>query len=171
LVNHTLRFDNNEWAIIIAILINILIFRLLPKRLPKEITPLIVLLSMSYPKILDHTMAVNPFNLYDIMDTDRYEFFDLALYGVYPAFGYLFIYLLDSYNPKGIKLVLYFITWSVVSIGMEFLLVNLHVFVYTGWKLIYSLPIYLVVLVLTYLFYQLLKYYRVKKPLLIKGSE
>jgi hypothetical protein len=159
------HFDENEWTIIIAIIFNLLIFSLLPKRLPKEITPLIVLLSISYPKIMDHTMAVEPFDLYDLTDTEKYEIFDLALYGVYPAFGYLFIYIYDYFQWKGLKLVLYFIVWSLFSAGLEFLLVKLHVFVYEGWKIIYSLPIYIVVLSLTYLFYKFLIFYRKENPL------
>jgi hypothetical protein len=156
------KFDENEWTILIAILFNILIFILMPKRIPKEITPLIVLLSISFPKIMDHSMGVEPYNLYDLTDSSKYEIFDLVLYGVYPAFGYLFVYFLDYFNFKGIKLVLYFIVCSLFAFVFEFLLVKLHVFVYTGWKLIYSLPIYIVVLSLTFLFYKFVTYYRNK---------
>lgn len=152
------KFDENEWTIIITVLLNIVIFIFMPKKLPKEITPLIVLLSISFPKIMDQSMAIKPLNFYNITDSGKYELFDLILYGVYPAFGYLFVYFLDY--VKGIKLVLYLIAWSLLSAALEFLFVKLHVFVYTGWKLIYSLPIYLIVLSLTYLFYRFVTYYR-----------
>jgi hypothetical protein len=76
------KFDENEWTILIALIANILIFMFLPKKLPKEITPLIVLLSISFPKIMDHSMGVKPYNLYDLTDTNKYELFDLLLYGV-----------------------------------------------------------------------------------------
>ena len=162
LLYYPTKWDENEWTIITAILFNILIFKYLPKRIPKETTPLIVLLSVSFPKVMDHTMAVDPFNLYDLTDSSKYEIFDLALYGVYPVFGYLFIYLLDFFNFKGFKLILYLMVWSLLSVVFEFVLFKLHVFVYTGWKLIYSLPIYLVVLSITFLFYKFVTYYRLK---------
>jgi hypothetical protein len=156
------KFDENEWTILIGILFNILIFIFLPKRIPKEITPLIVLLSISFPKIMDHSMGVEPYNFYDLTDSSKYEIFDLALYGVYPAFGYLFVYFLDYFNLKGLKVVLYIFVWNLFAVVAEFLLIKLHVFVYTGWKLIYSLPVYLVVLILTFLFYKFVSFYRNK---------
>ncbi|MEH7097159.1 hypothetical protein [Neobacillus vireti] len=158
------KFDGNEWAIILALLFNIFVFIFLPKRIPKKITPHLVLLSISFPKIMDTTLAVKPLNLYDLNDTFQYEFFDLALYGVYPAFGYLFIYIYDYYKFKGFGLVLYFIGWSLAGVGVELLLVYLHVFVYKGWHLIYSLAIYILVLPLTFLFYKFVSYYLIEKP-------
>jgi hypothetical protein len=157
------KFDGNEWAIILALLFNILIFTFLPKRIPKEITPLLVLLSISFPKIMDTTLAVKPLNLYDLNDTSHYEIFDLALYGVYPAFGYLFIYIYDYYKFKGFGLVVYFICWSLAGVSVELVLVLLHVFVYKGWHLIYSLPIYILVLSLTFLFYRFVSNYLIEK--------
>jgi hypothetical protein len=156
------KFDENEWAIIVAVIINIFIFSFLPKKIPKEITPLIVLLSISLPKVMDHSMALKPFNLYNITDTSKYELFDLFLYAAYPAFGYLFVYFSDYF--RGLKLVLYLLFWNMIAIGIEFLLVKFHVYVYTGWKLIYSLPIYSVVISITYLFYKFATYYNNKNP-------
>ncbi|MGD7022218.1 hypothetical protein ACQCVK_06480 [Rossellomorea vietnamensis] len=154
------KFDINEWTIIAIVIFNISIFFFMHKRIPKEITPLIVLLSISFPKVLDHSMAVKPFNFYDITDTNKYELFDLILYGAYPAFGYLFVYFLDYFNMKGKKLVLYFLSWTLISVAFELLLVKLHVYVYTGWKIVYSLPVYIIVLSLTFLFYKFLIYYK-----------
>ncbi len=156
------KFDANEWTIIIIVLLNIAIFAFMPKRIPKEITPLIVLLSISFPKVLDHSMGVKPFDLYDISDYHEYELIDLILYGAYPAFGYLFIYILDYFNFKGLKLVFYFLTWTIFAVVFELLLVKLNVYVYTGWKIVYSLPVYSIVLSLTYLFYKLIMYYHKK---------
>lgn len=154
------KFDENEWTIIIAVLFNLLIFKFMPKKLPKEIIPLIVLISISFPKILDHTIAIKPYNFYDLTDTKHYEIFDLILYAVYPAFGYLFVYFVEYF--KGLKLVLYFLIWCLISGVMEFFFVKLHVYTYNHWKLIYSMAIYVVVLALTYLFYKFVDYYRRK---------
>lgn len=154
------KFDENEWTVLLLITINVLLFTFLPKRLPKEITPLIILLSISYPQIIDHTIGADPYNFYDITDTKKLELFDILLYAGYPAFGYLFVYIYDKYNFKNIKLIMYFIAWSLFSVMFEFLMVKLHVFNYIGWKLIYSLPIYLVTLSITLLFYKFVKIYK-----------
>jgi hypothetical protein len=153
------KFDINEWTIIITVIFNIVIFFFVQKGIPKEVTPLIVLFSISFPKVMDHSMAVKPFNLYDLTDTHKYELFDVILYGAYPAFGYLFVYFLDYFNFKGKKIVLYLLSWTFFSVVFELLLVKLHVFVYTGWKIVYSLPVYLIVLSLMFLFYRFLIYY------------
>ncbi|MCM3023454.1 hypothetical protein M3576_08960 [Weizmannia ginsengihumi] len=157
------KFDENEWTILIVILFNLLILMLLPKKIPKEITPLIALLSISYPKIMDHSMAVKPYNLYNLTDSGKYELFDLALYAVYPAFGYLFVYFLEYVNVSRVLLVVYIVAWSIIGVAVEYLFVILHVFIYTGWKLIYSLPIYLIVIAITYVFYQIATYYHKKE--------
>lgn len=155
------NFDENEWTVLLIIIFNVLLFQFLPKRLPKEITPLIVLLSISFPQIIDHTIGADPHNFYDITDTKNLELFDILLYAAYPAFGYLFIYLFDKFHIKNIKLILYFFTWSVFAAIFEFCLVKLHVYQYNGWKLIYSIPIYLVVLSITLLFYKFaISYYQ-----------
>ncbi|QDP40279.1 hypothetical protein [Radiobacillus deserti] len=151
-------FDKSEWTIIAGIVFNILIFTVLPKRIPKQITPLIVLLSISFPTILDHTIAVKPFGLYDLSDSYRYEIFDVILYGVYPAFGFLFVYIYEYFKFEGFKLFFYFIGWSIFAPCFELFLVKLDVYTYTGWKVVYSLPVYTIVLSLTFLFYKLVKF-------------
>jgi len=157
------KFDENEWTIIIAVIISILLFVLLPKRFPKEITPLIVLLSISFPKILDHSIAAKSLNLYNLNDMKQYEIFDVILYAVYPIFGYLFVYILDRYDIKKFKLVWYIVFWTFLGFGTDSLLVKLNVFNYTGWRLIYSLPVYITVLSVTYLFFQFIMQYYNKR--------
>ncbi|MCP8970064.1 hypothetical protein [Ectobacillus ponti] len=133
------------------------------RRLPGDITPLLVLLSISFPKIADHTLGVAPYDLYDITDMKRYGFFNLLLYGVYPAFGYLFIYLYDWLKPRKLAPILYFVVWSLFAVGFEYLLVRIRVFSYHGWHLIYPLPVYLLAMSSLLLFYKGLCWYRQNK--------
>ncbi|WP_409305091.1 hypothetical protein [Peribacillus sp. SCS-155] len=161
-------FDINESVIILLLTMNVLIFMLVPKRLPKAVTSLIVLLSMSFPKVMDHTIAVKPFNYYDLGDSARYEIFDLLSYGVFPAFGYMFIYFIDLLDLKHFKLTLYFIAWSLFAVAVEYIAVKAKIFEYNRWKLIYSLPVYIVVLFITYLFYEFLMQYSKKSKIELK---
>lgn len=155
------HFDQNEWFIIVVILVSLIMYKVLPKRFPKAITAIIVLYSIAMPKILDHTIAVKPYNLYDLTDSSKYELFDLIMYAIYPPFGYLFIYIYDYFKFKGIRFAMYIFFWSIASIGMEFIANQLHVFNYHGWKLIYSLPIYTVIMIINvFLFNFTINYYR-----------
>lgn len=158
------QFDENEWAILFLVFFNLFLFITLPKRMSKELPALIILISLSFPKVMDHSIAVKPFSLYNITDTHNYEIFDILLYGAYPVFGYLFVYLYDYFKLKRMKLVGYIFIWSIIAIIMEFTLVKLHVYVYNGWKIIYSLPLYLIVLNLTLLFYIFIKSYNETHP-------
>jgi hypothetical protein len=155
------HFDQNEWFIIIVILLSLIMFKRLPKRFPKAITTIIVLYSIAMPKIFDHTIAVKPYNLYDLTDSGKYELFDVIMYAIYPPFGYLFIYLYDYFKIKGIRFVLYIFIWALAALGMEFITNKLHVYNYHGWKLIYSLPTYTGVMIIHILLFNFsMRYFR-----------
>lgn len=136
------RFNQNEWFVIILIILNLGLFMILPKRFPTALTVMIILYSIAIPKVLDHTIAVKPFDFYDLNDKNTFELFDLIMDAIYPAFGYLFLYIYDYFNLKGKKFVPYLLIWCMIALGMEWTGVKLVVYDYKGWKLIYSLPIY-----------------------------
>lgn len=146
------QFDVNEWIIIILLLSNIVLFKL-PKKFPSVITVLLVLLSISMAKLPDHTIAIRPFDLYDLNDTQKYELFDLLLYGAYPPFGIICIYLYTWFNIKGIFTLLYILIWSMFAVIFEYFLVFLGVFDYKGWTIFYSFPVYLITVFIYILFY------------------
>ncbi|MGG3471036.1 hypothetical protein ABES02_26650 [Neobacillus pocheonensis] len=164
------HFDENEWFIIIAALLSPLIWKL-PKRIPTEITVIIILLGMAIPKVIDNAIAsISPYDLYRLTDTEKYEIFDVILDMVYLPFGYLCVYFYDKLHPKGIKIVLYILTWAIFSVGFEFIAVKFHVFNYHGWKLIYSFPTYIVVISGILCFYRFLLSYYKKNPSKLNGS-
>jgi hypothetical protein len=156
------KFDANEWFILVGVIVNILVFTFLPKRLPRELIPLLVLLSISFPKVLDHTMAVQPYDFYNINDSKKYELFDLILYGVYPMFGYLFLYIFDIFKPTQMRFLFYILVWTFFAGAFEYILFKIHVFTYTGWHIVFSLPVYLITLCLTFLFYRFVNNYFLK---------
>lgn len=152
-------FDENEWFIIIIILLSTILFKL-PKRLPSEITILILLLSVAIPKIIDHTIATPwPYDLYDLNDSNAFEWFDLILDGIYLPFGYMCVYIYDKLMPKGIKFVLYIVVWTIFAIFFDYISVKFNVFTYHGWKLTYSIPTYIVVISIFLFFYEFVNYY------------
>jgi hypothetical protein len=147
------QFDTNEWCIILLTLFNIILFRL-PKRFPNAITVLIILLSISIAKTIDHTIAVFPVDLYDLNDTKRYELFDLLLYACYPPFGYLCVYFYIRLKKSGLFVLLYIIIWAFFAVIFEYFLVKIHVFKYNGWSIFYSFPTYLIVIFIYLIFFK-----------------
>jgi hypothetical protein len=161
------HFDENEWFIIVIILLSLSLFKL-PKRFPTGITILIIVFSMSLPKIIDHSIAADPYNLYDLNDSNKFELFDVLLDALYPPFGYLCVYLYDLLHPKGYKIVLYILSWTVIGVGFEYIAIQFNVFDHHGWKLIYSLPTYIATLSIYLLFYEFLTQFY-KKTLVINN--
>jgi hypothetical protein len=149
------KFDWNEWFITIILIVNVVLFLLLPKKFPASITIMLLLFGMTQAKTCDFIFD-KLFDLYHTNDLKKYEWFDLLLIGVYPPFSYFYIYIYQTFNFKGISLFIYIVLVGLFSICFEYLAFLVHVFNYTGWKLLYSFPVYLIVLCCTLLFYHLI---------------
>jgi hypothetical protein len=151
------EFDQNEWFLIIALIISFTLILFLPRRFPLSITILIMLFSITVARLSDHLLAGPNIDLYNLMDTGKYDLFDLFLYFLYAPFGYLFVYLYEKLNIKGFWILLYIIICSIAGTMIEGLCVLFDVFNYKGWKLSYSFCFYLAVQALTLLFYHYIK--------------
>lgn len=157
------QFDENEWFTIIGMVLCVLLLRL-PKRMPTEVSYLIVLLSLAIPNIIDHSIAaISPYDAYQLNDSEKYELFDILLSVVYVPFGYLCVYFYVWFRPKKMKIVLYILCWAIFAICFEYVDLRLHVFTYHGWSLVYSFPIYLLVISLILLYYEFLFFQHKKK--------
>lgn len=154
-----LNFDENEWFIILNLLLGVIVVYILPKRFATVITILIMLFSMSIAKIIDHAIAGEPLDLYDIGDQKKYELWDVIGYFMYLPYAYLSIYLYDKLNPKGIFLSVYIILMSLSGIIFEWIAIKFHVFKYEKWTLFYSFSVYLAVSIVHILFFNFLKKY------------
>ncbi|MFB5193326.1 hypothetical protein ACE198_00195 [Neobacillus sp. KR4-4] len=151
------NFDTNEWFVTISIVVTYTFILLLPKRFPLSIAILMLLFSMAYAQVIDHILAGTKFDLYDINDVEKYEWFDFIAWFLYPPFGYAFVYFYDKWSVKGVGVFWYIVSWAIISLGVEVLSFKLHVFTYKGWKFSYSFPIYLVTLCIYLLFFLFLK--------------
>jgi hypothetical protein len=153
------NFDQNEWFVIISLVFLILLLICLPKRFPTSITILIITFSMSLARVVDHLLAGPNINFYDVMDSGKYELFDILCYAPYAPFAYLFVYIYDKWNIKGVKTSLFILIVSLFGIGFEWLTTKpfIDFFKYHNWNIIYSFPIYLVVQPLTLVFLKFIK--------------
>ncbi|MEH7746239.1 hypothetical protein V7659_14530 [Neobacillus drentensis] len=151
------NFDTNEWFITISIVVTYTFMLILPKRFPLSITLLMLLFSMTYAQVIDTILAGTKFDLYDINDVEKYEWFDFITWFLYPPFGYAFVYFYDKWIVKGIGVFWYIVSWAFIALVVEVLSFKLHVFTYKGWKFSYSFPIYLVTLCIYLLVFLYLK--------------
>ncbi|WP_407270948.1 hypothetical protein [Radiobacillus sp. PE A8.2] len=147
------RFDQNEIFVIVAFIISYIIVLLLPKRFPLAITILIMVFASIVARLSDHLISGTLIDLYDVMDTGKYELFDLFVYLLYPPFCYLFIYVYDKCKPTGLSIVLFIIACSIIGMLFEGLCVLFDVFQYKGWKLYYSFSFYLFIQSSTLVFF------------------
>lgn len=152
------KFDINEWFIIIMILVNVIIMLRLPQRLPSTIMLLIMMIGLASAKTLDHIFGTPPLDFFDVNDSPKYELFDLLIYFLYSPFAYYLVYFYDKWHLKGFAAWLYVLAWSVFAIGLDWTCVQLHVYLYKKWTLLYSLPVYLITIGMTLGFFHLLKF-------------
>ena len=147
-------FDQNEWYLIIALFITLLIVSILPRRFPLSITILLFLFAATIARLSDHIFAGLYLDLYDVMDTNKFELFDLLSYFLYMPFAYFFVYFYDKWKIRGIYILLYIVASSLGGVLIEWISHYFHVFDYKWWKIQYSLPIYLIVQPFTLIFFE-----------------
>jgi uncharacterized membrane protein YhdT len=150
-------FNGNEWFAIGLIVVGMAGVLLLPKRFTPMETLFNLLFGVFMGLMFDHTIAVEPFDLYDVGDQAKYQFFDLFSYFMYAPFGYFFIYGCEWLRIKHTGVLLYIIGWTVFAIAVEWIGVKMGLFHYKhGFTILFSIPIYLFVQSLHLILYRLI---------------
>jgi hypothetical protein len=155
------KWDENEiFIIILSVLLSIIAIKMLPKRLPYTTSILIFLFNISMGIAVDHVLAGPPLDLYDVLDTRKFELFDLILYFfVYGPYLYIVMFCYDKWFSKKSKrmkfIFLFFI--ALLNVGLEFIAAKLDVFLYKGWNLFYSFLVYFLAYFLNICLFHLLK--------------
>jgi hypothetical protein len=155
------KFDQNEWFIILNCVLGYSWLIFVPKRYPPVISVLVILFTVTVAIIMDHTIATPPLDLYDLNDRNKYEVTDVITYFMYAPYALLSVYLYDKFNPKGLYFTAYVIMWSLLAVGFEWLAIIFNVFKYHGWTLLYSFSFYLFATTLHFKFFQfILRYFK-----------
>ncbi|WP_438449298.1 hypothetical protein [Gorillibacterium sp. sgz5001074] len=133
-------FDINELFVLLAGLLVVTISAFLPERFTRSQTVFLLLFSFWLAVVVDQTLAVPPYDLYDIMDSSRMDVMDPFLYAVvYPASGYLYFYAASTIGfHRPFRLGLLVLGWSALTLGLEWGSMYLGVFTYQMWNLGYS---------------------------------
>lgn len=151
------RFDQNEWFLLICNLLAYFIILLLPRRFPFSITILLLLFGTVAARLSDVLIASPGFDLYNVMDTPKYDFFDLVTYISYAPFAYLFVYYYDKWKVKGYWVIPFLLLCTTGGTLYEWVNKVFHVFTYKGWQLSYSFNYYFATQCVTLLFYHWIK--------------
>ncbi|GIQ67715.1 hypothetical protein DUZ99_11625 [Xylanibacillus composti] len=150
--------DTNDWFVICAALVNVAMLRAVRRYVNWIHGTMIWLFNFTLAVVVDHVIADKPFDFYDVMDSPKVEFMDLFLYfAVYPPPVYLFLILHQHLTQSRHMRVLLIFGFTAAITGLEKLASTAHVFTYNEWKLIYSSPVYLVVLLLNLQFLKWVK--------------
>ncbi|TCP52172.1 hypothetical protein EV586_11423 [Tumebacillus sp. BK434] len=151
-------FDLNEWAVIGFFLFSAFIAWRLPKRFRLSLIIPLLLFCLATARTFDRMLA-GPFlhDLYDIMDWNKLDAGDLMTYVMFAPAGYLFVYLYDRWEVKGLAVPAYILCWSLLSTGIEWLLHLAGVFEYKAWKIEHSFAVYICVQPLTLWLFHVLK--------------
>ncbi|TVX98575.1 hypothetical protein [Paenibacillus cremeus] len=138
-----IKFDENEWFIIVSLILVLIPSLLLPNRFSPLTVIFMMLFNVFLGQTTDYILAVPPYDLYDVNDRPDYEIFDFILYFLlYPPAAYLVIYLYSKWTIKGLYIIPYIVGSAALSVGLESVAHIFHVFTYKGWKLIYSFAVY-----------------------------
>jgi hypothetical protein len=154
-----IKFDENEWFILLTILFGYSWVLFAPKRYPTTISVLVILFCVSAALIIDHSIAGPPFDLYDINDRKKYELFDVITYFMYSPYALLSVYLYDKFDPKGFRFTAYIVGWAILCTFFQWLALKCHVFTYNNWNMSYSFSVYLVLTYFQLSFFRLILRY------------
>nr|AYQ74293.1 hypothetical protein EAV92_18005 [Cohnella candidum] len=128
----------------------------LPPRLPKSVAALVMLWSVATPLCMDHSIGSPPIDVYDTNINPALTFTDFLTWCMYPIFGYVFIYLYDLWKIGGLGIPLYVLAWAILGACFEKLSVVFRVFQYKDWSTYDSFLIYVIVQLLTVVFFRIL---------------
>jgi hypothetical protein len=151
-------FDANEWFIILSLLsLNILVC-VTPKIFSLLQGTALYLYGIYCVMFFDHTISVRPWDFYDVNDNSSYQVIDFLSYCMYCPFSYFFIYLYVKLRIKGYEHIIYVLSWTCFSMLMEWIAVKIGLYHYDkGYKMYWSVPIYLFVQSVQIIYYHLIK--------------
>lgn len=125
-------WNGNEWFVIGVTLAGAALVFFLPRRFSKSSTILYLLFGAYFGVLFDHTLAGEPFELYDVNDTSMLEITDVATYVMYSPFSYLFIYIYDWLRLPHRLAPIYILVWSAFGMALEGVGTQIGVFHYKG---------------------------------------
>jgi hypothetical protein len=152
------HFDKNEIFLTIVGLLMVALLTLLPKKFTYGESTLFLLFNFWLAVVVDHILAGPPLDLYNIMDQAKFEVMDVFNYlFLYSTTGYLYLYLFSRFDRSSFCKVLFVIAAVIITILLEWISLQLKVFTYKNWNLLYSSVAYFFIYFFNILFYRFVK--------------
>ncbi|RPF53360.1 hypothetical protein [Aquisalibacillus elongatus] len=153
------NFDQNEIYTIVLLVVLYGAFFTFKKVLSTEITILFLVWGFAISTLFDFTIGGGMLSYYRVNDSNQYELTDLLSYFVFAQVSYFFVYFYKRFKIDRKRFIPYLAGWTVVGIIMEFIATNMKVTNYQNnysWE--NSIIVFLVVITLTALYYELVKW-------------
>ncbi|MFP9126164.1 hypothetical protein [Niallia sp. BSM11] len=151
-------FDMNEIALLIFVGVTYAIMVILPKVLSTELTILSIVWGFTIGVVFDFTIGGGRLDYYRVNDINHYELFDFVYYMLFVPFGYCYNYFYEVLRIRGLFSILYIVVWAGIGIGAQFVFSLLHIItLQNGYKLVHSLPVFLIIQTVTAFIYAYIK--------------
>lgn len=151
-------FNINEWFVIITTIVLLIIIWKLPKIFSTSQAVTYFVYGIFIGMFFDHTISVPPFDFYDVNDSSSYQVIDFISYIMYGPYSYIFIYFYSKLKIVGYKSIGYIVLWTALSILMEWIGTKIGLYHYKqGYRLFFSIPIYLFVQTLQIVIYKIIQ--------------
>jgi glucan phosphoethanolaminetransferase (alkaline phosphatase superfamily) len=152
------HFDKNEIYILVMLVVAYSAFFFFPKKLPVKITLLFLVWGFASSTLFDFTIGGGLLDFYKVNDSNHYELSDLLTYFLFATFGYFFVYFYERLHINKQRFIFYVLGWTIVGLIMERVSSWMGVTHYQhGYKLPYSVAVFLVVQTTTGLYYEFIK--------------
>lgn len=143
-------FDENEWYSLFITCLTVGTAIYLHKKHQTILSSeafVIIFLNIYFATAGDYFLAAKPIDLYDTLDRNSGEFFDLIIQGfTYPTTLYIFMHVYFVWRMSKIWFIL---LGAVVLTILDWVSMHyFHLFTYKAWKIYYSYPFYILVLTL-----------------------
>ncbi|MFD1739589.1 hypothetical protein ACFSCX_24200 [Bacillus salitolerans] len=151
-------FNKNEIYILVMFLLAYTAFFILPKKLPLHLTMMLLAWGFASSTLFDFTIGGGLLDFYKVNDSNKYELTDLLTYFLFATFSYFFIYFYKVLNINKKRFIFYILGWAIVGLLMEKISSLMGVTHYqNGYKIHFSLTVFLVVQTTTALYFELVK--------------
>lgn len=151
-------FDLNELYILVMGIFAYVALFVFPKKLPRNLSVLFLVWGFTSSTLFDFTIGGGLFDFYKVNDSNRYELFDLLTYFLFAPFSYFFVYFYKLLKINKKSFIIYILGWTTVGLIMEKVSSLVGVIHYqNGYKIYYSVVVFLIVQTTTALYYELIK--------------
>ncbi|ULT54678.1 hypothetical protein L1999_16125 [Neobacillus drentensis] len=148
-------FDKNEISLLIILVVAYTAYFLLNRRVNRQVRILGLLWGITIGILFDFTIGGGLLDFYRINDSNHYEVSDIFYYLDFGPFGFFFVYFYERLHIHKKTFIYFTVGGALVGVGTQWLFTWLDIItLQKGYHLVYSFPVFLVVLTATGVFFE-----------------